>query len=205
MTILDKVVYRGLMPGEEYCLTGSLVNGKDGKAICRADGEAIYQNVVFVPENSEGSITVEFSVDGTDLAGMDIVVFESLAMDGIVVAEHKALEDEEQTVHFPKINTDAVCADTGLKLANPADKVTVTDTVRYENLTVGKEYRLEGILMEQSANSPVEVGGKQITAEAIFIPEKNDGTITVDFIFSATELAGKRLLCLKHYFMVKTL
>lgn len=200
VTILDKVVYRGLMPGEEYCLTGSLVNGKDGKAICRADGEAIYQNVVFVPENSEGSITVEFSVDGTDLAGMDIVVFESLAMDGIVVAEHKDLEDEEQTVHFPKISTDAVCADTGLKLANPADKVTVTDTVRYENLTVGKEYRLEGILMEQSANSPVEVGGKQITAEAIFIPEKNDGTITVDFIFSATELAGKKVVVFETLF-----
>lgn len=191
VTILDKVVYRGLMPGKEYCLTGSLVNRKDGKAICKADGEAICQNVVFVPENSEGSVTVEFSVDGTDLAGMDIVVFESLEIEGIVVAEHKALEDEEQTVHFPKISTDAVCADTGLKLANPADKVTITDTVHYENLTIGKEYRLQGILMAQSANSPIEVDGKQITAEAVFIPEKNDGTVTVDFTFSAEELAGK--------------
>ena len=59
--------------------------------------------------------------------------------------------------------------------------------------------------MEQSSNSPIEVDGKQITAETVFIPEKNDGTITVDFMFRATELAGKTVVAFETLFHGKTL
>ena len=54
--------------------------------------------VAFTPEELNGSVRVEFSFDGSELAGHRTVAVESLALDGDVVATHEDLEDEGQSV-----------------------------------------------------------------------------------------------------------
>ena len=73
----------------------------------------VSSEVEFVPDTSEGSVKVEFIFDGSELAGETLVVFEELYLNGKLIAEHKDLEDEAQTVYLPKIQTEATDTETG--------------------------------------------------------------------------------------------
>ena len=61
--------------------------------------------------------------------------------------------------------------------------VTITDIVSFENLTVGKEYKLVGVLIDKTIGKPMTVNGNEITAEVVFTAEKENGEIEVSFTF----------------------
>ena len=198
--ILDKVTYEGLLPGAQYRLTGSLRSKESGEPLTGKDGQPILREVTLIPDKTCGVVTVEFIVDGTDLAGEEVVVFESLAMDGQVIAEHQSLEDEEQTVRFPQITTAAADIHTGVGLCAANPSVTIVDTLNYVNLTAGKEYRLEGTLMDSSTGSPILADGKAVTAEVIFTPEAGSGVTEIEFSLDATGLEGTSVVVFETLF-----
>ena len=53
-----------------------------------------------------------------------------------------------------------------LSLIHILDKVTLTDTVSYKDLTPGKEYRVTGVLMDKSNGKELLINGEKVTAEA---------------------------------------
>ena len=56
----------------------------------------------FTPDEPDGTIDVEMTIDTRELEGHDIVFFEKLAdIDENVVATHEDINDEDQTVSFP--------------------------------------------------------------------------------------------------------
>ena len=114
---------------------------------------------------------------------MDIVVFESLYHDGKELAVHADIEDEGQTVKVkvPEIQTTANI--NGEKEITVKDEITIDDIVEYKNLTVGKEYKIVGTLMDKSTGKPFRIKGKTVTSEVTFTPEKRDGQVTVSFTF----------------------
>lgn len=95
-TLIDAVAYSGLTVGEHYSLTGKLVDG-DGNPVNSSGG-----STEFVAEQSEGSVTVEFTVNAAELDGKStIVAFEYLSSeDGTLVAQHEDLNSESQTVRI---------------------------------------------------------------------------------------------------------
>ena len=78
-----------------------------------------------------------------------MVVFEHLYLGELEIATHADIEDEGQTVTFgvPEIGTTATV--NGAHTAEPAEQVTIVDTVTYSGLTPGKTYKLSGVLMDQ--------------------------------------------------------
>lgn len=59
-----------------------------------------------------------------------------------------------------------------------ADKeITIDDTVKYTNLTPGKEYTIVGTLMDKSTGKPFEIDGKIVTSEVTFTPKKSSGKV----------------------------
>lgn len=96
-TIVDTVSYTGLVPGKEYTVVGTLMDKATGRAITE-EGKAVAAAKTFVPESPDGAVEVEFSVDGSTLAGKSVVVFEDLLRDGRTVAQHADIDDEGQTV-----------------------------------------------------------------------------------------------------------
>ena len=80
-------------------LTGTLID-KTTAAPIEMDGLPLAEYAVaFTPLRSpNGSVEVSFSFDGSELAGHRMVAFESLALDGDVVATHEDIEDEGQSV-----------------------------------------------------------------------------------------------------------
>lgn len=186
VTLTDTVSYTGLVPGKEYRATGVLMDKETGEKLL-VDGKEITAETVFVPETKNGSVDVTFIFDATGLHGKEIVVFEDLYRENVLLATHADISDEGQTVRIrnPKIHTTAT-ADGKKEIT--ADKITITDVVSYKDLTPGKEYKLTGVLMNKATNDKLLIDGKEITAEATFTPKATTGEVEMTFTFDAREL-----------------
>ena len=182
-TLEDTVEYKHLIPGKEYVLKGILMD-KATNAPFLSDGKELTSEVVFTPEQANGTVMVQFVFDAALITEeTDIVVFETLYANGVELAVHADIDDDDQTVtvKIPEIRTHAE-ADSK-KEVTAEEKITITDTVNYKNLTVGKEYTVKGVLMDKSTGKPFMVDDKEITAEVTFTAETADGNIEVVFIF----------------------
>ena len=186
VTLTDTVSYTGLVPGKEYRATGVLMDKETGEKLL-VDGKEITAETVFVPETKNGSVDVTFIFDATGLHGKEIVVFEDLYRENVLLATHADINDEGQTVKIknPEIGTKAT-ADGKKEIT--ADKITITDVVSYTDLTPGKEYKLTGVLMNKATNDKLLIDGKEITAEATFTPKATTGEVEMTFTFDARGL-----------------
>ena len=193
VTLTDTVSYTGLVPGKEYKVTGVLMDKETGEKLL-VDSKEITAETVFVPETKNGSVDVTFIFDATGLHGKEIVVFEDLYRENIKVAAHADITDDDQTIKVktPEIGTTASFE--GEKEIDPLDKVTLTDTVSYKDLTPGKEYRVTGVLMDKSNGKELLINGEKVTAEATFVATEASGSVDVTFIFDATGLHGKGIV-----------
>ena len=193
VTLTDTVSYTGLVPGKEYKVTGVLMDKETSEKLL-VDGKGITAETVFVPETKNGSVDVTFIFDATGLHGKEIVVFEDLYRENVLLATHADINDEGQTIKVknPEIGTTASFE--GEKEIDPLDKVTLTDTVSYKDLTPGKEYRVTGVLMDKSNGKELLINGEKVTAEATFVATEASGSVDVTFIFDATGLHGKEIV-----------
>ena len=82
------------------------MNKSTGKAV-ENDGKAVTAAVKFKPEEKDGTVELTFNFNGVDLRGATVVVFEECSVNLGVVAEHKDINDEDQSVQIPKIGTKA--------------------------------------------------------------------------------------------------
>jgi len=189
VTLTDTVSYTGLVPGKEYKVTGVLMDKETGEKLL-VDGKEITAETVFVPETKNGSVDVTFIFDATGLHGKEVVVFEDLYRENVLLATHADINDEGQTVKIknPEIGTKAT-ADGKKEIT--ADKITITDVVSYTDLTPGKEYKLTGVLMNKATNDKLLIDGKEITAEATFTPKATTGEVEMTFTFDARELTAE--------------
>lgn len=148
-------------------------------------------------------MSVQFTLDGSTLAGKTVVVFESVSYEGKEFAVHADLKDDGQTIYFPEIKTTAKDNVSGNHYAKPEKEITLIDTVSYQNLIPGKEYTLTGTLMDKETKKPLEVDGKPITAQTTFTPEKADGNVELSFTFDASALRGKPSVFLNRFYSKK--
>ena len=201
--ITDTVEYTNLIPGKTYKVTGTAMDKKTGKVIKDADGKAVTSEAKITPETADGKVDVDFIFDGSNLAGKTIVMFEEIRYEGKLIGVHADINDEAQTIYVPAIATEALDEVTGIHLSNAGDDVKVKDTVTYKNLIPGLTYRVAGTVMDKDTKKPLQNGGKDITAEAVFTPETTDGTVDVEFTFSAKEFAGKTMVLFEKLYLVK--
>lgn len=111
VTINDEVAYKGLTPGQEYTLAGTLMDKETGKPI-QSNGKDVTSTVAFTPDKADGTQTVKFTFNGVDLGGHEAVAFETLEKDGQTVAVHTDIEDEGQTVKLTHPDEDQPPAET---------------------------------------------------------------------------------------------
>ena len=201
--ITDTVEYTNLIPGKTYKVTGTAMDKKTGKVIKDADGKAVTSEAKITPETADGKVDVDFIFDGSNLAGKTIVMFEEIRYEGKLIGVHADINDEAQTIYVPAIATEALDEVTGIHLSNAGDDVKVKDTVTYKNLIPGLTYRVAGTVMDKDTKKPLQNGGKDITAEAVFTPETADGTVDVEFTFSAKKFAGKTMVLFEKLYLVK--
>ena len=195
MVIKDEVSYTDLIPGREYTMRGILMEKSTGEVFLQ-DGKEITSEIIFTPEESDGSIIMEFKLDGSELAGKDLVVFENLFYGEREIASHVDLTDEGQTIRVKDVHLKTTATDkiTGSHQITAKNPVTIIDKVEYTGLIVGKEYTVKGTLMDKSTGKAFLVNGKAITVEKKFTAEQPDGNVELEFGFDGSALAGKELV-----------
>ena len=151
ITIVDVVEYTGLIPGETYTVSGVLMDGEtytvSGVLMDKAtgntllvDGAEVTAEAEFTPEDADGTVELTYTLDASALAGTTIVVFETLYSDGVEIAAHADINDENQTVEItepekPTLGTTATV--NGKHTADPTGEITIVDVVEYTGLTPG--------------------------------------------------------------------
>ncbi|MBR0364465.1 MAG: VaFE repeat-containing surface-anchored protein, partial [Clostridia bacterium] len=201
--IRDEFVYENLIPGKQYVITGKAmlkpVEGEEPQEITAvmvdADGNEITE-YVFTPESKDGSESVYFVIDATELAGRSVVMYETMEYINpeleirAEIVKHEDINDEDETIHFPDGGTKATDSETLDHIARPDEKAKFIDEVTYRNLIPGKMYTVKGILMDKDTGEPVIADGSEVTAEMQFVPEEADGSVFMEFEFNASALAG---------------
>lgn len=213
--VVDEVKYKGLVPGLEYSVDGILMNQETGEALLDKDGNEIHGILVmngedvegnkFTADKANGSVYLEFRFDSSLLAGETVVVFEDVYYNDIHVASHHDIEDEGQTVRYPKIGTSARDGQTELSQgAALGEKITIIDTVKYENLVSGS-YIIKGILMDKATGkAAVDMFGDTITSTAVLVvPEgaEMSGTVDVTFTMAREDAEGKTFVVFEYLTM----
>ena len=199
VTVTDYVRYTGLTAGQTYTLTGTLMDKSTKKSFVDADGNPVTATAEFTAETESGTATVTFTFNASSIkTGTKLIAFETLSTNGIEIADHKDINDIDQTVTVkaPVIGTTAVDAADGDKTVTGEENVAVRDTVHYNNVTPGKTYKVIGTLYEKVLDKNGKVtkkvfkdkDGTPVTAEANFTAEDSYGNVDVTFYFDGSSL-----------------
>ena len=195
-SITDRVYYHGLQPGREYTVVGSVqyvVTDEQGNVASTGTliqgGQEVKAQITFVPQTSEGYVDMSFTVNALELEGVSkLVVFEELyAAAGIRVAVHADINDEDQTLTIASLGSFARTEDGGRSLS-PNDEVVIIDTVYYEGLSAGTEYRMETDIMNAST------GLSDVHCTTVFTPESSSGSIDIPVRFDGSGYTGEKLV-----------
>ena len=198
--LVDKVSYKQLSEGETYTVKGKLMDKATGQPLL-VNGREVTAEKTFTVTNANstitgdgasGSVDLEYEVDSTVLVGKTTVVFEHLYYDGKEIATHADIDDEGQSVHFPKVGTTAKSRETNSNLGMPRANETIVDTVKYENLVIGKAYTVKGKLMDKATKQPIkDEHGNEITASKTFTATSKTGSVDLEYTYNSLNRQGK--------------
>lgn len=202
VTIVDAVTIKGLEVGKKYRLFGwEMV--KSENAELKVDGKRVENAVEFIADTADKEVEIEFMFDASSLGGSDLVIFEELyditePEQAEMVAEHKDIENEEQTVFVDeqdiRIHTTATNKKDGSKTVKADGKVTIVDTVVIEGLKIGKRYQLSGWEMVKSENAELKADGKRVKSDLFFTADAKDKKVQIEFTFDASALGSQELV-----------
>ena len=146
------------------------------------------------PDDSKGALiydtyTVEEqrceANEGRNLLSFDVEVYK----DSVTIDLGTLTNDKVE------IATTALDQESGSQMAKPDDKVTIVDTVEFEGLKKGVEYKVIGTLMNKETGEALEINGEPVTSETTFTAKKSTGSVEVEFTFDATGLEGTTVVC----------
>lgn len=204
-SIIDTVSFDGVHPGKTYVLEATLRDQKTGDALKDSAGKAITGKTTFTPKTTSGKAIVVLEFDASQMAGTSAVIFEQLKLDGHLVGSHEDNADKDQYIFIPKISTKAIDFETGIQNSLADKEIVINDTIRYESLTPGVTFVAKGVLMDKETGKPLLVNGKEVTSQADFTPDKEDGEVTVSFKFNGEGLEGKTLVVAEEVYCDGTL
>lgn len=162
--------------------------------------QLVMKQTDFTADGADGieSVTLDFDASKWLKADSpaDCTVFEFLLHDGKLVAAHADLDDKGQSFRITPSSIATTLTDEtdGDHVILPSTTTSLIDTVAYENLIPGKEYKVSGKLMLKDTGKPLYVGDKAVTAEKTFTPNQPSGTVELRFEFDSTALDGKEIV-----------
>ena len=203
--LTDRVTYTNLIAGRSYSLKGELfirdsegnpsrtgITGETGFTV-EDDGSGIV-----MPDGTirvSGTCDVDFVFDSTSLAGCTLVAFETLEYRTRVVATHYDINDVDQTVYIPSVTTELTDGDTNTHTVSRSSNSVLIDTVSYNNVVPGIEYRLTGTLVDKlSGNVITDNDMIPVTSEVFFTPQDSSGTVDVRFELDTSSITSDQIV-----------
>lgn len=208
IVLTDTVVMTGLLPAHTYTLDARVINKtlSTDETIVYVEGEiegAEFTTPETLKPSDEYSVVVTFTIPMNTLeVGTKLVAAETLYDNGIELATHVDLNDEDQTVEYdkPVIYTTAELDSPEDVLKN--DELKVVDTVYYSNLKVGQQYTLRATAVIKSTGEKVrDAEGKPYEFIVDFVPETPDGYVRVPMVFKQLDVNGLTIVAFEKLFI----
>lgn len=146
----------------------------------------------------DGIVKVNFAFDASGMDGLNTVVFEELYIvkDGkeSLVADHKSLTDEDQSLIFPQVHTTFLDkASNSHQIAKGQEEVTLVDTVEWSGLIPGHTYSCTGsVRVSGDKSGKYKDGdilryadGSYVTKTVTFVAQAESGSTDVVFTVPA--------------------
>ena len=180
----DTVTYENLAVGKEYTVKGQLINKATQQPVKEVTAK-------FTPKDKSGTTDVVFKVNPKEIGAGEFVVFETVYNNkGTEIAEHKDINDTDQTVVLKDASIGTTATIEGDKVINSKDKeVELKDTVSYKGLIPGKKYTLKGVVMDKETGKTTEY-----TSSTEFTPAQEEGSADMTFKINAKDVDGKTLV-----------
>lgn len=198
--IADTVHMEGLKAGESYRIDG-IVMGRNADGVIVSTEVRASETFVAVSAVENHKLVFDLPVD---FPSDNAVVFEYLSSENgeHLLAKHEDANDENQTVHYPKIKTLALHPDGGTHVGSNIDNK-IVDTVFYENLLPGYEYVVTGMLVDKGTGEFVNnaEGTSPISSSVSFTPDMSSGTIDIPFDVNGIDTQGKTLVVFEKIFI----
>ncbi len=103
-----------------------------------------------------------------------------------VERNEKVIEMNIVNDRVPEMKTTATID--GEKTVCATETFTLTDTVEYQHLIPGKEYKVVGVLMDKSTGKQLVINGDTFKSEVTFTPEAPNGSVDVLFTFDGKNI-----------------
>ena len=187
--ITDTIAYENLMPGVAYRID-TVLHDKDSGAVIASSVPDSEQT--FTPQSPSGTVTVHLTVSSDDVAGRNAVVFEKVFLDDAEVAVHEDIDDDAQSMSYPKVGTTATDFVTGTHEGLADGTVKINDAVAYENLIPDNTYKLIGTLYYRDSGQPVKDGDDPITTAKTFTPVQAASTEMLTLSTPAALVDGQK-------------
>ena len=148
-------------------------------------------------------------IDVTGLEGKSLVFYEYLYLgdsvnedseyegyedEDIFPVVHEDPEDENQTIHIVRIGTKAHEKGSDSNAIDRKKDTVIVDVVKYENVTAGETYSIEGILYDKKTGEPIKIDGKEVKTTGSFKAENTSGEAEVEFSFDAEQISSTSLV-----------
>lgn len=189
VTITDAVKYHDLIVGKTYTINGILMDKTTEQPVL-VDDKEITSTLTFVAESTDGTVNLDFVLDARALRGKEVVVFENLFREGVLLASHADITDKDQTIKIvnPTITTKATNKNGGKEIFALPNQ-TVLEWVKVDGLAIGQLYKL----IVQGYLTPDGTPFEGTHAEKIFTADKETMEFLFEFLVDGRNLAGKGL------------
>ena len=185
----DIVNYENVLPGKTYDLLAVVMDKSTGKPLLDVDGKKVTATASYTPTEKNGSAEVIFTCDTSKVNFRDkaIVLFEDLYYNKIHLTAHADITDEGQTLYFPDVTSVLIDTKTGSHKALYGKQMSFNDELNLTKLPVNEELTIKDVLMNTRTRKPVQMDGKEITAEKKQTFESSTATVKLPFAFDGTK------------------
>lgn len=197
--IIDKVFYTNVPKGVPLQMKGWLLNKETHEVVKYKDGTDVTGELDFISETGSGEVLVEFFVNTKEIdakEAVDMVIFEYLYYDGNIIVEHTDIGSESQSVYTEEIEIITVARDgnDGDKIIPIGSRRSIIDEVRLNNLMVGREYTVQGVLMDKNTGNIFLSQGEEVRGELTFTAENVSQTVEIEYSFETSQLETDTVL-----------
>lgn len=192
-TIIDKVNVSNILDGYDVTVKGYLVD-QDSKEVLKDKEGNVYAAEETFNISNTSEVTLSYPVDCTGFEGRTIVCCADIYINGVLVTSHNDLTDENETIRFVYIHTEARDAKSGTH-SGVIGSTGVYDRVYYSNLVPGKTYTLNADLHSvKSGGKVVSLDGVYMSGERTFKATKEEGSVDVYIPVRSKLLKGESVV-----------
>ncbi|QIK86615.1 VaFE repeat-containing surface-anchored protein [Erysipelothrix sp. HDW6B] len=102
LSLIDVVYYKQLTIGQTYRVKGWVMDKQTGLPLL-VDNKEISSELDFTPKSKSGTLEMKFELDLSTLSKSDYVVFEEIYLGDELIAEHKDINDKNQTFSLVEV------------------------------------------------------------------------------------------------------